>query len=359
MRPRPSTRRPSTRTWPSSSATRSPRSSSPRTTSRWPRSSTTSTSCRWSRSCRSAGKADHELVLTWAEFRDLGRAYLAEHPTVVDDAIAATGPDTLATLIYTSGTTGRPKGVRLAQTAWTYEGAAIEAYDIISPDDLQYLWLPLSPRLRQGADRHPAQDRLHHRRRRHHREDRGQPRCGQADVHGRRAADLREGPGEGDDRRPVRGQGQDLRLGVLRRPQDDSRTPRGPPADRAARRAVRPRRQAGVQQAQGPDGRQHQVLRLRLGGAEPRGAGVVLRRRSAGAGGLRPDRDQCGDLREQPAGHPVRDRRPGGARHRGPDRRGRRDPGPGRRGDAWLPRQRRGHRRGAQRRRLVLHRRHR
>ncbi|HVK34569.1 MAG TPA: AMP-binding protein, partial [Microlunatus sp.] len=91
-----------------------------------------------------SGKADHELVLTWSEFRDLGRAYLAEHPTAVDDAIAATGPDTLATLIYTSGTTGRPKGVRLAQSAWTYEGAAIEAYDIISPDDVQYLWLPLS-----------------------------------------------------------------------------------------------------------------------------------------------------------------------------------------------------------------------
>ena len=30
------------------------------------------------------------------------------------------------------------------QDSWTYEGAAIEAYDIIYPDDLQYLWLPLS-----------------------------------------------------------------------------------------------------------------------------------------------------------------------------------------------------------------------
>jgi len=47
-------------------------------------------------------------------------------------------------LIYTSGTTGRPKGVRLAQEAWTYEGTSIEAYDIITPDDVQYLWLPLS-----------------------------------------------------------------------------------------------------------------------------------------------------------------------------------------------------------------------
>ncbi len=30
------------------------------------------------------------------------------------------------------------------QDSWTYEGVAVEAYDIINPDDLQYLWLPLS-----------------------------------------------------------------------------------------------------------------------------------------------------------------------------------------------------------------------
>ena len=56
----------------------------------------------------------------------------------------ATGPEKLATVIYTSGTTGRPKGVRLVHDSWTYEGMAIEIFDIIAPDDLQYLWLPLS-----------------------------------------------------------------------------------------------------------------------------------------------------------------------------------------------------------------------
>ena len=30
------------------------------------------------------------------------------------------------------------------QDSWTYEGVAVEAYDIIDPDDLHYLWLPLS-----------------------------------------------------------------------------------------------------------------------------------------------------------------------------------------------------------------------
>ena len=90
------------------------------------------------------GKVDHPKVIGWADLERLGREYLDAHPTAVDDVIAAIGPEDLATLIYTSGTTGRPKGVRLVQDCWTYEGAAVEAYDIISADDLQYLWLPLS-----------------------------------------------------------------------------------------------------------------------------------------------------------------------------------------------------------------------
>ena len=90
------------------------------------------------------GRVDSPAVITWSEFEELGRQYLAENPTAVDEAVAATRPDHLATLIYTSGTTGRPKGVRLLHSSWTYEGVAIEEYDIISPEDVQYLWLPLS-----------------------------------------------------------------------------------------------------------------------------------------------------------------------------------------------------------------------
>jgi long-chain acyl-CoA synthetase len=90
------------------------------------------------------GKVDHPKVIGWTEFLTSGREHLAANPDSVEQAIAALGPDHLATLIYTSGTTGRPKGVRLVQDCWTYEGAAIDEYDIISPEDLQYLWLPLS-----------------------------------------------------------------------------------------------------------------------------------------------------------------------------------------------------------------------
>ena len=90
------------------------------------------------------GRVDHPKVIGWADLEKLGSEYLDAHPTAVGDVIESIGPEDLATLIYTSGTTGRPKGVRLVQDCWTYEGAAVEAYDIISSDDLQYLWLPLS-----------------------------------------------------------------------------------------------------------------------------------------------------------------------------------------------------------------------
>jgi long-chain acyl-CoA synthetase len=90
------------------------------------------------------GSLDHESVITWSELERRGREYLAAHPDSIDKTIDGIRPEQLATLIYTSGTTGRPKGVRLIQDCWTYEGVAVEQYDLIGPDDLQYLWLPLS-----------------------------------------------------------------------------------------------------------------------------------------------------------------------------------------------------------------------
>jgi long-chain acyl-CoA synthetase len=83
-------------------------------------------------------------VITLDDLAVLGAAHLTENPRSVDEAVEAIEPDHLATLIYTSGTTGRPKGVRLRHSSWTYEGAAIEALEILSEDDLQFLWLPLA-----------------------------------------------------------------------------------------------------------------------------------------------------------------------------------------------------------------------
>ena len=67
-------------------------------------------------------------ILTLDEVRQLGREYLEGDPGAIDARIDGIQPDQLATIIYTSGTTGRPKGVRLRHSAWTYEGAAVDAH---------------------------------------------------------------------------------------------------------------------------------------------------------------------------------------------------------------------------------------
>ncbi|GAA1143253.1 AMP-dependent synthetase/ligase [Nocardioides aquiterrae] len=90
------------------------------------------------------GTPDGDWVLGLDDLRELGTRHLAEHPDAVDRAVAGVRPEHLATLIYTSGTTGRPKGVELTHACWTYIGVAAEALDILSEDDLQFLWLPLS-----------------------------------------------------------------------------------------------------------------------------------------------------------------------------------------------------------------------
>ncbi|ADB31474.1 AMP-dependent synthetase and ligase [Kribbella flavida DSM 17836] len=87
---------------------------------------------------------DGDWVISLATLDELGARHLADHPEAIDERIAQIKPEHLCTLVYTSGTTGRPKGVRLPHSVWTYEGAAVEGIRVLSPDDLQYLWLPLS-----------------------------------------------------------------------------------------------------------------------------------------------------------------------------------------------------------------------
>jgi long-chain acyl-CoA synthetase len=90
------------------------------------------------------GTTDGDWVIGFDDLEALGEAYLEKNPTIVDDRVEATKPDSLATLIYTSGTTGRPKGVRLSHDGWTYEGAVILSGRYLSEDDLQFLWLPMA-----------------------------------------------------------------------------------------------------------------------------------------------------------------------------------------------------------------------
>jgi long-chain acyl-CoA synthetase len=83
-------------------------------------------------------------VMTLTELEAAGAAHLAKDPRAVDDVVEATRGEHLATLIYTSGTTGKPKGVRLLHECWAYSADAIDATRLWGPDDVQYLWLPMS-----------------------------------------------------------------------------------------------------------------------------------------------------------------------------------------------------------------------
>jgi long-chain acyl-CoA synthetase len=83
-------------------------------------------------------------VTTLADLEARGQTRLEASPDLVTARIDEIKSEHLATLIYTSGTTGRPKGVRLVQDSVVYEGAVTEAIGVLGPDDLQFLWLPLS-----------------------------------------------------------------------------------------------------------------------------------------------------------------------------------------------------------------------
>jgi long-chain acyl-CoA synthetase len=90
------------------------------------------------------GEGDGDFVLSWAQLRERGAQALAKDPALVQDRVAGITPDSLSTIIYTSGTTGRPKGVELTHNNWVFQGASIEALDIMHMDDVHYLWLPLA-----------------------------------------------------------------------------------------------------------------------------------------------------------------------------------------------------------------------
>ena len=80
----------------------------------------------------------------WTTSPSWGTSSWRSTPAVIEEIVATLTPEHLATLVYTSGTTGRPKGVELTHAAWTYEGAAVDALNLLRSDLLQFLWLPLS-----------------------------------------------------------------------------------------------------------------------------------------------------------------------------------------------------------------------
>ncbi|MER7278787.1 long-chain fatty acid--CoA ligase [Dactylosporangium sp. NPDC000244] len=83
-------------------------------------------------------------TMTMADLESAGRAAIAADPGLIDGIVAGIEGDRLATLIYTSGTTGRPKGVELLHAGWVWQGKTQQDTGVLTADDLQYLWLPLS-----------------------------------------------------------------------------------------------------------------------------------------------------------------------------------------------------------------------
>jgi long-chain acyl-CoA synthetase len=83
-------------------------------------------------------------TITLADLEAAGWTAIAADPELIDRIVAGIDGDRLATLIYTSGTTGRPKGVELLHAGWVWQGKTQQDTGVLTPGDLQYLWLPLS-----------------------------------------------------------------------------------------------------------------------------------------------------------------------------------------------------------------------
>ncbi|MFF5227256.1 AMP-dependent synthetase/ligase [Dactylosporangium sp. NPDC000521] len=87
---------------------------------------------------------EQKKTLSLAQLEAAGREALEQDPELITRIVAGITGDQLATLIYTSGTTGRPKGVELMHAGWVWQGYTQVDMGLLTADDLQYLWLPLS-----------------------------------------------------------------------------------------------------------------------------------------------------------------------------------------------------------------------
>lgn len=97
--------------------------------------------------------SDDGWVIPLTDLQERGAQLATEKPDLFNELVNEVKPEHLATLIYTSGTTGRPKGVRLDHDNWMYEAKAMQdldeelhsqGWELLTPDDVQYLWLPLA-----------------------------------------------------------------------------------------------------------------------------------------------------------------------------------------------------------------------
>ncbi len=87
-------------------------------------------------------------VLTFADLPALeaeGATFRREHPSALDDAVAAIDEEDLFTFIYTSGTTGPPKGCMISHRNYYAMASVIDHLPgYVREDDVMLLYLPLA-----------------------------------------------------------------------------------------------------------------------------------------------------------------------------------------------------------------------
>ena len=93
--------------------------------------------------CAAGGSADG-FQRSLADVEADGVAWRTRNPGAHAARVAALGLDATASIIYTSGTTGNPKGVVLTHWAWVYEAQAVEQIQLILPEDVILLFLPMA-----------------------------------------------------------------------------------------------------------------------------------------------------------------------------------------------------------------------
>jgi long-chain acyl-CoA synthetase len=92
--------------------------------------------------CAAGGDGDRQRSLD--ELERLGAAWRTSNPAAHAARVAGLGLEDTASIIYTSGTTGSPKGVVLTHWAWVYEAQAVEQIQLILPEDVILLFLPMA-----------------------------------------------------------------------------------------------------------------------------------------------------------------------------------------------------------------------
>jgi long-chain acyl-CoA synthetase len=93
---------------------------------------------------RASGAAADAFERTMEDVERAGAEWRKANPDAHEARLAAIGLDDPASFIYTSGTTGNPKGVVLTHGNWVYEARAVQQIEVIGPDDVILMFLPMA-----------------------------------------------------------------------------------------------------------------------------------------------------------------------------------------------------------------------